>query len=57
MNRPKTNAYSKHYISDPGIFRGAIGPKSWHPVFVTQVDTLILITYSKIKYRIQAIED
>ena len=58
MNRPKTNAYPKHYeIGDLGIILGAISPKPWHPVFATQVDILILTTCDKIKYRSQAIDD
>ena len=56
MNRPKTNTYPKHYdISDHGIIRGAISPKPWHPVFVSQADILILITCNKNKNRFQAI--
>ena len=58
MNCPKTNVYPKHNdIGDPGIIRGAIGPKPWHPVFTTHVDTLILTTNDKPKYHSQAIND
>ena len=58
MDRPKTNAYPKHYdISDYSIILGAIGPKSWHPVFASQVDTIIPITCDKIIYRFEAIAD
>ena len=54
MNRPKTNAYPKHYeIGSRKIIPGTISPKPWHPVFATQVDTLILTTCDKQKYRFQ----
>ena len=44
MNCPKTNTYPKHYvISDHGNIPGAICPKPWHPVFVSQVLNLYAI--------------
>ena len=58
MNRPKTNTYPKYYlISGYGIIAGTIGPKPWHPVFMTQVDIPILITYDIFNYYCQASTD
>ena len=49
MNRPKTNTYPEYYDISEECIISIVSPKPWHSVFVTEVDTLILITYDKVK--------